>query len=88
MDILTGENLTSIKVPNLDLIYWPIRLSSRKGEDMLKGVVGGIVVLYSYKYHLIRVHENLVQHPINNKSIVKTTLKNLKNDNIGCLSKT
>ena len=87
MDILTGENLTSIKVSNVDLIYWPIRLSSRKGEDRLKEVVEGIAVFYSYEYHFIRVNENLVQHPIYNNRFMQSTLKNLKNlcnNNIGC----
>ena len=28
------------------------------------------VILASCKYHFIRVHENLVQHPTNNKSII------------------
>ena len=31
----------------------------------------GIVILASYKFHFIRVHENMVQHPSNNKSIIK-----------------
>ena len=30
----------------------------------------GIVILASWKYQFIRVHENLVQHPSNNISIV------------------
>ena len=37
MDILTGGNLSSIKLANMDLIYWSVRLSIRRGGDDLKG---------------------------------------------------
>ena len=33
-------------------------------------VNGGIIVLARCKFHFIRVHENLLQHPIDNKSIL------------------
>ena len=36
----------------------------------MKGVDGGYRYLDSCKYHFIRVHENLEQHPSNNKSII------------------
>ena len=67
VDILTGKNLSSIYVANMELIYWSIRLSSRREGNGVS--VWIIVILASYKFHLIRVHENLVQHPINNISI-------------------
>ena len=41
MDILTAENLSSIKVANMDLIYWSIRSSSKRGGDGLKGMDEG-----------------------------------------------
>ena len=56
------DNLQSFQLANIELIYWTVRSSSRKGWDGIKGVDGG--------YHFIRVHENLVQHPTNNISIV------------------
>ena len=40
MDILTGEILSSIKVAKMDLIYWSVRLSSRKERDGVKSVAG------------------------------------------------
>ena len=70
MDILTVENLSSIKVANIDLINWSVRLSSRKELDELKrGWILGVVISASCEFYFIRVHKNLVQHPINNKSI-------------------
>ena len=66
MDILTRENLSSIYIANMDFIHWSVRLCSRKRDNEVKGVEGGgIVILASYECHSIRVHENLVQHPIN-----------------------
>ena len=41
MDILIGEKLSSIYVANMDIIYWPIRSSSRRGKDKIKRVDGG-----------------------------------------------
>ena len=32
--------------------------------------MGDIVILASCEYHFIRVHENMVQHPSNNISII------------------
>ena len=40
MDILTRENLSPIKVAKMDLIYWSVRLSSRKERDGVKSVAG------------------------------------------------
>ena len=74
MDILTGENLSSIYVANMDLIYFLARSSSRRGGDGLS-LIGDIVILASCKYHLINIHENLVQHPSNNISILLPLLK-------------
>ena len=38
-------------------------------------MMGRIVILASCEYHFIRVHENVVQHPINNTSIALTNVK-------------
>ena len=38
VDMLTGENLSSILVVNMDLIYWSVLSSSSKGEYEVKGV--------------------------------------------------
>ena len=35
----------------------------------------GIVILARYEFHFIRKYENLVQHPINNISIIKKHFK-------------
>ena len=70
MDILTRENLSSIQLANMNLIYLSVRSSSWRGRDEVKaGHGGGIVVLASCEYHC-RLHANLVQHPSNNISIV------------------
>ena len=52
MDILTGENLSSIYVANIELIYWPIRSYSKKKRGRGKGSVislfypaGSIIIL-------------------------------------------
>ena len=60
MDNKTGEKLSSIKVTNIDIIYWSIPSSNRRKVDKVKGVDGGIFILASYKFHFIRVHDNLV----------------------------
>ena len=52
----------------MELIYWPIRLSSMRGVDEVKGMDGvgeGIVILARNEFHFLRDHENLVQHPSN-----------------------
>ena len=38
--------------------------------NWVKGVNVGIVNLESYKFHFIRVHDNLVQDPSNDESIL------------------
>ena len=38
MDILTGENMWSNQVANMDPYYWSIRLSSKRGDDWVMGV--------------------------------------------------
>ena len=69
VDILTVENLSLIQVANMDLIYWSVRLCSRRGGEGKRGWMGGNVMLASQEYHIIRVYENLVQHPSNHISI-------------------
>ena len=59
VDIIAWEKLSSILVANMEIIYWTVCLSSRRE-----------VVLASYKFYFIRVHDNLEQDPSNNKSIV------------------
>ena len=68
MDILTGKNL-SISVGSIDLIHWSVCSSSRR--DGVKGWMEYKVIIASYEYHFIRVHENLVQHSSNNMSILE-----------------
>ena len=48
----------------MDLIYWSVRLYRRRVGGGLKGVDEGTVILASCEHLFIRVHENLVQHPI------------------------
>ena len=52
----------------MDLISWSVHLSSRRGEDGVKGVEGWGLV--SSEYQFIRVNENLVKHPSNYISII------------------
>ena len=58
MDILTWDNI--VNLANMDLINWPVCLSSRRGGDVVKG---------SCDHHFIGVHDNLGQYPSNNISI-------------------
>ena len=52
---------SSIYVTNMKIFYWSVLISSRIGGDWLKGDgLGFIVVLGSYKFHFIKVHDNLV----------------------------
>ena len=67
VDILTGGNLSSIYVANMDLINWSVRSSSRRGGD---GVKVGVVILASFEFYFSRVNENLLQHPSNYISII------------------
>ena len=51
--------------------------SSRKmGGDVVKGVDGGMIISASCKYHFIRVHKKLVQHPSITISIPVTNMNN------------
>ena len=40
VDILTGKNLSSIQVANIDLIYWSVYLSITRGWDGVQCVDG------------------------------------------------
>ena len=53
----------------MNLIYWSIRSSSGRREDGVKGIDRVYRILAGREYHVIGVHENLVQHPNNNISI-------------------
>ena len=44
VDIITGEKLWTILVANIDIIYWSVRSSSKRGGDGVKGVDRGIVL--------------------------------------------
>ena len=41
VNMLTGEDFSSIKVANIDLIFWPVYSSISRGEDLVKRVGGG-----------------------------------------------
>ena len=49
MDIMTEDKLSSIKVAIMDITYWSVRSSSRRGGDGVKGVDGGGTLFYSAK---------------------------------------
>ena len=57
VDVLTGENLSSIQVANMDLIYWSVRSSSRRGG--YGEVDGGKVVLASCEHNFIKMWCNI-----------------------------
>ena len=59
-------NLSSILIAYMDLFCWTISYSSVREGDRVNRY------LASCEYHIIRVHENLVQHPSNNLSIHPT----------------
>ena len=42
------------------LIYWSVRLSSRRGGDGVIGLMGGILTLVRCEFRFIIEHENLV----------------------------
>ena len=56
----------------MELIYWPVPSSSRKGGDGVKGSQGGIVILARCEFYFIKEHKNMMQHPSNNTFIVAT----------------
>ena len=48
-------------VADIDFTYWSVRSSSRRGEDGVKGMNGGgVVILASYKFHFVNDRDNLV----------------------------
>ena len=55
VDIMTGRKLSSFQVANIEITYWLVCSSTRK-----RGVFGGTVILASFKYHFIRVYDNLI----------------------------
>ena len=59
MDIKTWENSRQIRF-SAPIIYWSVPLSSTTGGDGVKEVDGGIVILDRYKFHFIRVQDNLM----------------------------
>ena len=67
MGIMTREKLPLILVAISPGIYWSDRLSGRRRWNSVW--MGLIVILASYKFHIIREHENLEEGPSNNKSI-------------------
>ena len=50
VDIMTGEKLSSFYPANIELVYWSVRSSSRRGVYGVKRVAGGIVILASCKF--------------------------------------
>ena len=50
----------------MDIIYWSVRLSSKRGGVGVKGFDGGIILLASCEYYFIRVHKNQGQYQSNN----------------------
>ena len=37
VDILTGKNLLLVKIANMDLIFWLVRSSNKRGGDRVEG---------------------------------------------------
>ena len=59
----------------MDLIYWSVHSYSRRGGENVEVVDRGYqYFLASCEYYFVRVHENLVQHPSNNISIVNVSI--------------
>ena len=56
---MTGGKLSSILGANRDITHWSVRSSSKRGGDGVK-MVDVEVILASYKFNFIRVHDNLV----------------------------
>ena len=71
VDVLAGENLSSIELAKMDLICWSFVHSEGEGDGVNR-VNGEYNFLASCKHHFIRVYEYLVQHPNNNKSNIHT----------------
>ena len=55
---MTGEKLSSIYVDNIDITYWSVRPSNRKEREKRVDFVHRF--LAGYRFHLSRLHENLV----------------------------
>ena len=73
--VIQGKNGRLILVANIDITSWRILLFSKRGGDGVKRVNGGNRNFKaSYKFHLVRVHENLMQHPSYNKSIINSQI--------------
>ena len=64
MDILIEKNWSS-----MDLTYWSVCLFSRRGGNGVKKVDLGYRYYSQKRALLIRVYENLVQHPSNDITI-------------------
>ena len=56
----------------MELIYWSVYSYSRREEGGVKRRACGksLFMLASYKFHFIRVHDDLVYDPSDDKSIV------------------
>ena len=67
---IQGKNYSQFRFTISPVIYWSVLLSSRRGEDRVKKGIGESVISTHYKVHFIMVHENLVQNPSNDKSIL------------------
>ena len=65
------EKMLSFEVANLSIIYWSVHSSIRMGSVEVTGCMGQIVILASFRFHFIKVPENVVQHTNNNISIMK-----------------
>ena len=57
----------------MELIYWPVCSTSRKGGDWVKEVDGEYRILAIYEFHFIRI--NKIQEIIN---LLKNILKKYK----------
>ena len=44
----------------MEITFWSVRSSSTRGGYGVKVEVGEIIILASYKFHFIRVHNKLV----------------------------
>ena len=60
MDILTEENVSSIRVAYMYLIYWSVCLSSGRGGGGEKGMEGRTRYFCMLGFQFIREHGNLL----------------------------
>ena len=56
----------------MELTYWSVLLSSRRGGKGVNGLIEGIVILARRKFYFIGEHESLVYDNSNNTSIPNT----------------